>query len=232
MKNNILHISIFLSGAVFGGAVMGMWQKTHTPVCPAAQCPQKADLLLAQLEQAGLPDDVRLAQDEETQLKKSSDIPSQLSPIELPEGVDLSSIGVIAPAQKSTSTVALNDQQNTLVLNAQKPAEQAADGSAITMIEAPVQAKRIKTLDEYKAFKRTAQGSYPAADFAKEDVLVLESVSNLPDKVFEIVAVEPAADHLLVVYRVNVLGLDKKTNSHSAQKITKSKLPVVLKQVL
>ena len=119
-----------------------------------------------------------------------------------------------------------------MVLNSQKPAQRAADGTSITLIDAPVQIKRIKTLEGYKAFKRTALGSYPTADFAKEEVVVLESQSNLPDKVFEIVSIEPDGNDLKLRYRVNVFGLDKKTNTHSAQKISKTTKNIVLEQVL
>ena len=130
------------------------------------------------------------------------------------------------------TSVVLSDEQKSVVLNARQPAQRAADGSNLTLIEAPVSVKRIKTLDEYKAFKTQARGSYPTADFAKEEVVVLESVSNLPDKVFEIVDIAPEGGNLKVRYRVNVFGLDKKINTHSAQKIDKSSLPIILEQVL
>ena len=37
---------------------------------------------------------------------------------------------------------------------------------------------------------------------------------------------------ILVTYRVNVFGLDKKINTHSAVRIAKRDLPIELKQVL
>ena len=61
---------------------------------------------------------------------------------------------------------------------------------------------------------------------------MLESASNLPDKVFEIQNVKEENGQWVVKYRVSVFGLDKKTNTHSATVIKKKNLPIVLKQVL
>ena len=208
---------------------MWMGQKAVKPCsCPR---PAQTQLLLAQLEDAGLPDGMREVTDDYTP-KSAQEVPSQLVRADLPDdiviGVEPSSGD---PAEKPTGIV-LSDGQNTVVLNAQKPAQRASDGTNVTLIEAPLQAKRIQTVEQYKEFKRVARGNYPTADFSKEEVLVLESTSNLPDKVFEIVSVSPTNDSLIVQYRVNVFGLDKKTNTHSAQLIKKTKLPIVLEQVL
>ena len=208
---------------------MWMGQKAAKP----CTCPRSAQtqLLLAQLEDAGLADGMREITEDYTP-KSAQDVPSQLVRADLPDdvviGVEPSSV---ESAEKPTGIV-LSDGQNTVVLNAQKPAQRASDGTNVTLIEAPLQAKRIETVEQYKEFKRVARGNYPTADFSKEEVLVLESTSNLPDKVFEIVSVSPTNDSLLVQYRVNVFGLDKKTNTHSAQMIKKTKLPIVLEQVL
>ncbi len=229
-KLMLLWVLTFAAGLVCGGGAMALWNNAHTPV--AARCVARdpgTQLLLAQLEKAGLPENVQEILADNTP-KSSAELPSQLVRSDLPEDVVLG--GEAAPAEEKTSGVVLSDGQNTVVLNSQRPAQRAADGTSITMIEAPVAVKRIKTLDDYKAFKRTALGSYPAADFATEEVVVLESQSNLPDKVFEIVSVEPEGDHLKLRYRVNVFGLDKKTNTHSAQKINKTPKNIVLEQVL
>jgi len=233
MKNNILLILVFLSGAVFGGFCTGIYVKSHT-AAPVA-CVQRAegtDLLLAQLEQAGLPEDVKPATDsEENVLHSASELPSQLVRAELPEDIVLGGTATQDLSPKPAGVV-LDEAQTQVVLQAQKPAQRAADGSSMTLIEAPVEVKRIRSLEDYKQFKQVARGSYPAADFSKEEVFVLESQSNLPDKAFEIVEVVPTQTELKVLYRVNVLGLDKKTNTHSAQKAAKTSLPVVLEQVL
>ncbi len=222
----------FIAGLVVGGGVSALWTRANTS-CLAYQPGRsiQTQLLLAQLEEAGLPDGVREEKDTAHELKTSAEIPSQLVRTDLPDDIVL---GGEAPAQpaETASGVVLSDGQNTVVLNSKKPAQRAADGTSITLIEAPVQPKRIKTLEEYKAFKQIARGSYPTVDFSKEEVIVLESASNLPDKVFEIVDITPEGDTLKVRYRVNVFGLGNKINTHSAQKMAKTDNPVFLEQVL
>ena len=211
---------------------MRAYQAKHALVaCPTFSTNEKVDLLLAKLEEMGTPVDESQSASEPV-LKRSSELPSQLVRSELPEGVVLGLPSSAKTEEEKSSGIVLTDDQETVVLSARTPAQRAADGSNMTLIEAPVGVKRIKTLDEYKAFKTQARGSYPTADFAKEEVIVLESTSNLPDKVFEIVDIAPEGENLKVRYRVNVLGLDKKINTHSAQKINKSSLPIILEQVL
>ena len=203
------------------------------PVAP--RCVEQnlgTDLLLAPLEEARFPEGVQEAEPADNSPKSSAELPSQLVRSDLPKDIILGGEPASTKAEEKSSGVVLSDGQNTVVLNSQKPAQRAADGTSITLIDAPVQIKRIKTLEGYKAFKRTALGSYPTADFAKEEVVVLESQSNLPDKVFEIVSIEPDGNDLKLRYRVNVFGLDKKTNTHSAQKISKTTKNIVLEQVL
>ncbi len=233
MKNNILLVLVFVSGAVFGGALAGAYVKNHAPApvsCVARDT--NTDLLLARLEEAALPADVVEAKQEPEKLHPADEIPSQLVRTDWPEDLVMESTAQKAADENKPAGIVLDDAQNAVVLNAQRLPHRAAEGTSITMIEAPVSAKRISSLDQYKAFKREARGSYPTADFAKEEVLVLESQSNLPDKVFEIVEIIPQKDQVKVMYRVNMFGLDKKTNTHSAQTMPKTKLPVVLEQVL
>ena len=89
----------------------------------------------------------------------------------------------------------------------------------------------IKNTNEYKAFKTKARGGYPEVDFGKQMLVVLESEGALPDKVFEIDSAEVQDGKLLVKYRVNVFGLDEKTNTHTVFSVAKTDLPVELKQI-
>ncbi len=233
MKNNLLLILVFLSGAVFGGGGLYFWQQAHPqelPLCAAR--PADTQLLLMQLEEAGLPDDVKAAQEDGPALAKSDELPSQLVRADLPDDVVLGVKPATEGEEEKPAGIVLDETQTAVVVRAQKPAQRAADNTSITMIEAPVSVKRIASLDEYKQFKQVARGSYPTADFNKEEVLVLESQSNLPDNVFEIVDLVPDGNSLTVLYRVNLFGLDKKTHTHSAAKVAKVKGPVVLEQVL
>ncbi len=225
----------FLAGAVVGGTCVNVFLQRTARLQTACQATGGVDEFhLVQLEDASFPDDVHEILPDNTP-KSAADLPSQLVRTELPEDMRLSSAPTESPAQEeiASSGIVLSDAQNTVVLNAQQPAQRAADNaSGITKIEAPVALKRIQTLDEYKAFKRQARGSYPEANFATEEVLVLESASNLPDKVFEIVDVVPSGDRITLVYRVNIFELDKKTNTHTARKIQKTSQPIQLEQVL
>ena len=230
----LLWVLTFIAGAMVGGTCMRAYQTKHATnvaVCPSLATNAQADLLLAKLEAMGTPQN-ESEDASQPALKRSSELPSQLVRSELPEGVVLGLPASPKAEEEKGSGIVLTDEQETVVLNARQPAQRAADGSSRTLIEAPVAAKRIQTLDQYKAFKTQARGSYPTADFAKEEVIVLESTSNLPDKVFEIVDITPEGGNLKVRYRVNVLGLDQKINTHSAQKISKSSLPIILEQVL
>lgn len=104
--------------------------------------------------------------------------------------------------------------------------------SKVSMIAVPVGYVLIKNTADYKAFKTRARGSYPAADFNKQMVVVLESQSDFPDNVFEIDSARVVDGKLIVAYRVNVFGLDKKTNTHAAVLVDKTPAPLELKQVL
>ena len=104
--------------------------------------------------------------------------------------------------------------------------------SRITMLSAPVKSFLIQNTQEYKNFKTRARGGYPDVNFDKQMLVVLESDSNLPDHIFEIVSAQKQDGKLLVTYRVNVFGLDKKTNTHAVVAVEKTDLPLELKQVL
>ncbi len=234
MKNNILLVLIFLSGGVFGAALTGAYMKAHTPPLHAtcAVRDTATDLLLTQLEDAALPANVTDPKQDPKPLRSMEQTPSQLVRMDWPEELVMGPAAQQSGEKDKPASIVLENVQHAVVLNDQRPPRRAEAESNITMIEAPVSAKRISSLEQYKAFKRVARGSYPTVDFAKEEVVVLESQSNLPDKVFEIVEIIPQQDQVKVMYRVNVFGLDQKTNTHSAQKMPKTKLPVVLEQVL
>lgn len=177
--------------------------------------------------------DISLAEAEEAQQPLPE---SQLATMHLPD------IKSIVPRTKNadkmeedilkTTGVPLENIIHKAPSVTQPSTEMPQEKSSISMIAAPAEVLLIKTTDEYKAFKRRARGSYPVADFSKENVLVLESASNLPDKMFEIQKVEEKNGKRFVIYRVNIFGLDKKTNTHSAVLISKQDLPIELKQVL
>ena len=187
------------------------------------------------LENATEPEGV-VAAGEPGELKMATE--SQLAPIHMPEiQTIISRSGNTYETEEKPAepkqAVSLGDAKyNTSPAAEKGGTEEQEPPSSIVMLTAPVQPLLIKTTEEYKEFKRRARGSYPAANFAKEQVLVLESTGNLPDKVFEIQNVEEKDGKIWVIYRVSVFGLDKKTNTHSAVLIKKQNLPIELKQVL
>ena len=69
-------------------------------------------------------------------------------------------------------------------------------------------------------------------NFNKQMVVALESASDMPDKMFEIVRVNPTEEAVEVEYRVNIFGLEQKTTTHTTAVLNKTEKPVVLKQVL
>lgn len=237
MKQNIRLIIAFILVFLAGVAVMRVWdvyrfakeRENAVPLHPTDS------LLAINFKDASVPEGVTELEDLDY---VEISVPSQLSKISVPgmEKVISRSGQVIEVnsdeerAETSTAVDLSNVQNVRLPSGTQQPV--AEPKSAISMINAPVAARLIKTAEEYKAFKRTARGKYPSANFATDNVLVLESTSNLPDKVFEIQDVREESGKMVVIYRVNVFGLDKKTNTHSAVLIQKRDLPLELKQVL
>ena len=199
--------------------------------------PDASSVWVTDMNKAALPEGVTWAQ--ETPDVQDVTAPSQLSKIDLPEvqtiisrsGAEFTpSSGEETPAD----TLPVVDASAVVVQAQPMPIQVARpDGeSKITLIEAPVEARVLSSLEDYRQFKRQARGNYPEVDFAKQNVLVLQSASNLPDKVFEIQTVTDEKGKRIVTYRVSVFGLDKKTNTHSVVVVDKQNLPLELKQVL
>lgn len=248
MKINLGTVLLLLLAFVLGAAFM-QWQNTAKGQKELAQmqailkAKQPAESLLdADLKNATLAEGLQEAQPTQTAPQSGAGLPSQLSPINLegvseiyaykkpdPKNADVQPLE--ATSKLPAEPVNLSNVEGKVPADTDN-AKQAKMPTNITMIEVPVKARVISTGEEYKEFKRVARGSYPAADFETEQVLVLESESNLPDKVFEIADVQIGEDNVVVLYRVNIFGLDEKINTHSAVKIGKTGLPVVLKQVL
>ncbi|WP_428056397.1 hypothetical protein [Candidatus Avelusimicrobium alvi] len=234
-KKNLILAGAFVLVFIAGVASMRVWDAYR-----AASAPQFADvadsdsLLIVNMDEASEPEGVVAVS--EPEYVDDSTVPSQLSKIKvqgLKRVISRSGASIDAPQDDGDSSpVVLGDVDRTAVPAGTAQPTKLPSDSKISMIEAPVQVRLIKTLNDYKAFKRTARGKYPEADFTKDYIVVLESTSNLPDKVFEIQDVVEDNGKMQVIYRVNIFGLDQKTNTHSAVRIDKRDLPVELKQVL
>ena len=227
-----------MAALVLGAWLGKIYERKHCPVnCPAVAVRSGQQPVLPDLRAGELPPGTE--EFDQAQMLSAEEIPSQLVPINLPNvksvekpsSPDEETNALLS--SRSPSPVMLEQGRQTVVPLPSTPAN-SMDGeeTKITMIEAPVKLKTIKTLDEYKTFKRTAKGKYPDVDFSKNMVLVLESDSNLPDNMFEIVNVQEQGNELLLTYRVSIIGLHEKTNTHSVKWVKKSNKKVVLKQVL
>ena len=228
-----------LLAALILGAWLGRtYERKHAPAhCPAVVAHNEQHIALPDLSEGELPQGTEEL--DQMQMHSAEEIPSQLVPINLPNVKSVEKPSSpdeetkALMASRSPSPVVLQQGRQTVVPLPTTPVN-SVDGEEtnITMLEAPVKLKIVKTLDEYKAFKRIAKGKYPDVDFSKNMVLVLESDSNLPDNMFEIVDVQEQGDELLLTYRVTIIGLHEKTNTHSVKWVKKSNKKVVLKQVL
>lgn len=209
--------------------------------------PLSPSISTADMEKASLVEGITEADAKKNEVLDAASVPSQLSKIKVEGMVGIAS----ASAQKDPSSQQEPQTEETIILNnlqdralsaprledivAQDPTANLPEDTqptSITMLSAPVKVRLIKSTDEYKEFKKIARGKYPQVDFNKQMVVVLESDSNLPDKVFEIQKIEEKDGKILVSYRVNVFGLENKLNTHTVQSFQKSTLPVELKQVL
>ena len=229
--------------SLLAALVLGAWlgkiyeRKQGMTPCPAVAVRSGQQVVLPDLREGELPQGMEELN--QTQMRSAEEVPSQLVPINLPNVKSVEKPSLPEEEDNAWMTprpaapVVLQQGRQTVVPLPSRPAD-SVDGEEtnITMIEAPVKFKAIKTLEEYKAFKRTAKGKYPNVDFSRNMVLVLESDSNLPDNMFEIVDVQEQGDQLLLTYRVSIIGLHEKTNTHSVKWVKKSNKKVVLKQVL
>ncbi|MGB2579734.1 hypothetical protein AAIR98_001653 [Elusimicrobium simillimum] len=130
-------------------------------------------------------------------------------------------------------TPLLNDEQSESAVVAEMPGdEELAQTRSVSMLTAPVDYKIIRTTAEYNKFKTAAKGKYPAVDFNKNAIVVLESKSNLPDNIFEITESRKEDGKDIIDFRVNIFGLDKRTHSHTYKVVGKNIKTVTLNQIL
>lgn len=210
------------------GASAALEEAEPMPLAPAGASVQVVDMKGASAAEG-------VVEVKEPEYVDSAAISSQLSKIKV-EGMTGIVLRMTDPSEEErpvkTTSVTLPDGASVVSTGVQPAPAAAGEESKITMINAPVKARVIKSTADYKKFKQSARGEYPQVDFNKQMVVVLESDSNLPDKVFEIEDVQTKDGQLVVLYRVNIFGLDKKINTHSAKSVAKQNLPVKLKQVL
>lgn len=237
-KRNIHLACAFVLVFLAGVACMRVWDSFRMPEPELAEVPDSSSLLLVNLADPTGPADLPGEGEPPQDYKDASTVPSHLPNIKM-QGVEKITFLPANNQQEEEentpktpkSPVNLGSADH-ITPNATTPQQMPEEESKISMISVPVQVRVIKTPDEYKAFKRVARGKYPQANFAKDNIITLESTGNWPDKVFEIQDVVEQDGKMVVLYRVNIFGMDKKTNTHSVVRVDKRNLPVELKQVL
>lgn len=244
-KSTILWCLVVVAVACLSSVLTGVFYRKSAPSTTTQH-----QMALIDLKEASLPEGAE--EIEQDAILDAQALPSQLTKISLPDvqsvarplegesdviaGKTGSSNEIVRRAEEKPAPIDLRDGRHTVVPldDADRIlAEESEDESGRVMIQAPVRYKLINTLDEYKNFKRTARGSYPEVNFSANRLLVLESDSDLPDNLFEIVDVTRTEDDkVLVTYRVNIIGLNERTNTHSVKVLKKSNREIQLKQVL
>lgn len=236
--------AFFLGGWWFGrhgqhGEVEEMYVKDGASVGIFDNIPPEDMAAAEAVATQALHEEIVLPEDKKIVRQDGTKLPSQIAL------TDISEIAGVAPKEpnfKDNPDVAAFKEPVSLDLTGTEvasvepqvlPVLPAGDeDSQRTLIAAPVKYFLIQNAAEYKAFKNRARGSYPQVNFNKQMLVVLESDSNLPDNMFELISAEEKDGELVVTYRVSVLRLDKKINSHTVLLTNKSKAPVQLKQVL
>jgi len=241
----LLVLSFFMGGWFFSkigtgkssGEVLQLYSKDGESLGIFDKIPQEDLEAAAKVAEEGLHTDIILPEDQARFVQDGRALPSQLMV------TDMAEIAGVAPRAKKedsaedknkapVSELDLTGHEVASVAPTNLPALEDGEDTKISLIAAPVRYFIIRNTEEYKEFKRRARGSYPTVDFDKQMLVVLESDSNLPDNVFELVSAENKEGELVVSYRVNVFRLDKKINSHTVLPVDKTQDNVQLKQVL
>lgn len=90
------------------------------------------------------------------------------------------------------------------------PADSTELPNRITMIRAPARFSLISSAADYKKYKAENKGEYPSVDFKKERIVFVESDSMLSNGFFQVADYEDTPDKIIVRYRVNIFGADKR----------------------
>jgi len=75
------------------------------------------------------------------------------------------------------------------------------------IITAPVDYQLFTSSQTWRAFSSSHKGHFPTADFLKDHILILVSVSDLPSGIFKIAGVKRMPRETVVLYRVDPLAM-------------------------
>ncbi len=76
-----------------------------------------------------------------------------------------------------------------------------------SLIAAPVGYQLFSGSATWKAFADSHAGSFPEADFSRESMLILVSLSDLPSAIFKVAGLKRTAGETVVLYRVDPLAM-------------------------
>lgn len=111
-----------------------------------------------------------------------------------------------------------------------------APHGGLGMITAPVDYKLFTSSETWAAFANSHKCDSVKADFLKENVLILVSLSDFPSGIFKIMALEKGKKELVVRYRVDALAMSSASGTGAQQVYSSAVVPkpdqrVRLKQV-
>ncbi len=127
------------------------------------------------------------------------------------------------------------DKEPRLKTSAMPELGRGAAQEGVTLLSAPVDYKLFKSSDTWWAFSNSRRLKPQARDFEKEDLLILVSLSDFPNRIFVITGVERGKKETVVSYRVNPLGMAAELppgqrDAYAASPVPKGR-PVRLRQV-
>ncbi|MDR0734215.1 MAG: hypothetical protein LBG16_00575, partial [Elusimicrobiota bacterium] len=99
--------------------------------------------------------------------------------------------------------------------------------SRFTMLIAPVKYHLVKDAAAYAVFNKV--GAYPAVDFKKNMIILLESDGQLANGFFEIEAAEDGAEAIAIDYKVNIIGGNERSATMAHTILPKSDKKIILR---
>jgi len=147
------------------------------------------------------PEDMMSKLTELSGSNKKKNPPIRFTEQDLDKTVVISRSNEPEPALNSFAMPGLDDSTSTLPMG------------KLNMITAPVDYQLFTSSGTWGAFAISHKGKFPAADFSKERMLILVSVSDMPSGIFKITGIKKASRETLVLYRVDPLAMSAENAS-------------------
>jgi len=141
------------------------------------------------------PEDMMSRLTELSGSNKKKNPPIRFTEQDLDKTVVISRTNEPEPQLNHSSVPGMDDSTSTLQMG------------KMNMITAPVDYQLFTGSETWRAFAISHKGHFPAADFSKERMLILVSVSDMPSCIFKITGVKKTPRETLVLYRVDPLAM-------------------------